>query len=260
MPWYKSQGISSVDDLDDARRPGRARVYALAGAHGAYGVKSTADSLCCRRRRERAVDSACEPSTALSAASALVANFCVDARPARSCSRSLARRDPGPAMLRTLDRGGHTSANYRERQLAVPFGVLIVAAALIALIPLALLERLAGAEVFHPEMLPIAALRARRARLGPDRRHARRGPQPRRRGLAWLARPRRAALRGELSTGALKAAGSLGLALFAMSFEGLSTARWLLAVGVLVLATNVFNLLDLRPGARSRRSCCSAPA
>jgi hypothetical protein len=46
----------------------------------------------------------------------------------------------------------------------------------------------------------------------------------------------------------LKAAGSLGLALFAMSFEGLSKPRWLLAVGVLVLATNVFNLLDLRPG------------
>ena len=43
-------------------------------------------------------------------------------------------------------------------------------------------------------------------------------------------------------------AGSLGLALFAMSFEGLSEARWLLAAGVLVLATNVFNLLDLRPG------------
>jgi hypothetical protein len=57
-----------------------------------------------------------------------------------------------------------------------------------------------------------------------------------------------AALRGEFSTGALKAAGSLGLALFAMSFLGLSNGRWLLAAAVLVLATNVFNLLDLRPG------------
>jgi hypothetical protein len=55
-------------------------------------------------------------------------------------------------------------------------------------------------------------------------------------------------LRGELSTGALKAAGSLGLALLAMSWLGLSNGRWLLAVGVLVLATNAFNLLDLRPG------------
>ncbi len=57
-----------------------------------------------------------------------------------------------------------------------------------------------------------------------------------------------AVLRGELSTGALKAAGSLGLALFAMDALGLSDGRWLLAAAVLVLATNVFNLLDLRPG------------
>jgi hypothetical protein len=52
----------------------------------------------------------------------------------------------------------------------------------------------------------------------------------------------------QLSTGVLKAAGSLGLALYAMSYAGLSTGRWLLASIVLVLATNVFNLLDLRPG------------
>ena len=55
-------------------------------------------------------------------------------------------------------------------------------------------------------------------------------------------------LRGELSTGALKAVGSLGLALLAMSYLGLSNGRWLLAAAVLVLATNVFNLLDLSPG------------
>ena len=57
-----------------------------------------------------------------------------------------------------------------------------------------------------------------------------------------------AALRGELSTGVVKAAGSLGLALLAMSWFDLSGGRWLLGVAVLVLATNVFNLLDLRPG------------
>ncbi|HEX4838250.1 MAG TPA: hypothetical protein VFV03_07000, partial [Solirubrobacteraceae bacterium] len=58
----------------------------------------------------------------------------------------------------------------------------------------------------------------------------------------------RAVLHMQLSTGALKAAGSLGLALYATSFAGLSTGRWLLASAVLVFATNVFNLLDLRPG------------
>jgi Copper transport outer membrane protein, MctB len=44
VPWYKSQGISSVDDLE-ALAGQAALVYALAGSHGAYGVKSTADSL-----------------------------------------------------------------------------------------------------------------------------------------------------------------------------------------------------------------------
>jgi hypothetical protein len=44
VPWYKSIGISSVDDLDAVA--GQAALdYALAGAQGAYGTKSTADSL-----------------------------------------------------------------------------------------------------------------------------------------------------------------------------------------------------------------------
>jgi UDP-GlcNAc:undecaprenyl-phosphate GlcNAc-1-phosphate transferase len=175
-----------------------------------------------------------------------------------------------PAVLRTLAEGSHTRLNYRERPLPFPFGVLIVAAALIALIPLVLLARLASSEVFHPELLPIALYALGVAALGlidDTLGEARAGmsvasgaiDQPARPGgdaLEEPARPAprgwrghaRAALRGELSTGTLKAAGSLGLALFAMSFEGLSKPRWLLAVGVLVLATNVFNLLDLRPG------------
>jgi UDP-GlcNAc:undecaprenyl-phosphate/decaprenyl-phosphate GlcNAc-1-phosphate transferase len=175
-----------------------------------------------------------------------------------------------PAVLRMLAEGSHTRLNYRERPLPFPFGVLIVAAALIALIPLVLLARLASSEVFHPELLPIALYALGVAALGlidDTLGEARAGmsvasgaiDQPARPGgdaLEEPARPAprgwrghaRAALRGELSTGTLKAAGSLGLALFAMSFEGLSKPRWLLAVGVLVLATNVFNLLDLRPG------------
>src|SRR5439155_702650 len=68
-------------------------------------------------------------------------------------------------------------------------------------------------------------------------------PQPR--GMRWHGA---AAKHGEISTGLLKAAGSLGLALLAMSYLDLSDGRWLLAAGVLVLATHFFNLLDLRPG------------
>jgi hypothetical protein len=44
VPWYKSRGISSVDNLDTLAGQ-TALVYALAGSHGAYGVKSSADSL-----------------------------------------------------------------------------------------------------------------------------------------------------------------------------------------------------------------------
>jgi hypothetical protein len=44
VPWYQGQGISSVDDLDSTA--GRAALaYALAGSHGSFGVKGTANSL-----------------------------------------------------------------------------------------------------------------------------------------------------------------------------------------------------------------------
>jgi UDP-N-acetylmuramyl pentapeptide phosphotransferase/UDP-N-acetylglucosamine-1-phosphate transferase len=152
-----------------------------------------------------------------------------------------------PAVLRALSAGGHTKINYRERPLPSPFGVLALAAALIALIPLMLLQRLASTDVFHPEALPIAVYALGVIALGlvDDAFGEPAGEWPARRG--WRGHGG-AALRGELSTGTLKAAGSLGLALFAMSFLGLSNGRWLLAAAVLVLATNVFNLLDLRPG------------
>ncbi len=155
-----------------------------------------------------------------------------------------------PAVLRGLNAGGHTKANYRSHPLACPFGVLPLAAALLALIPLTLLAKLASAEVFHPEVLPIAAYALGVMALGliddtlsGDRSDQSARPVPR----GWRGHGA-AVLRGELSTGVLKAAGSLGLALFAMSYLGLSNGRWLLAALVLVLATNAFNLLDLRPG------------
>src|ERR1700732_675302 len=155
-----------------------------------------------------------------------------------------------PAVVRALKTGGHTAANYRGRLLPFPFGVLAFAAALLALIPLMLLARLASAAVFHPEALPIALYALGVLGLGliddtlaEERSAAAQGPVRR----GWRGHGA-AILRGERSTGALKAGGSLGLALFAMSYLSLSDGRWLLAAGVLVLATNLFNLLDLRPG------------
>jgi UDP-N-acetylmuramyl pentapeptide phosphotransferase/UDP-N-acetylglucosamine-1-phosphate transferase len=150
-------------------------------------------------------------------------------------------------ILQALSAGAHTKANYRGRQLPVPLGVLILVAAAIALVPLELLQRLASAEVLHPEALPIALYAFGVIALGmlDDLLGTQPSGGPTKRG--WRGHTA-AVLRGELSTGAVKAAGSLGLALLAMSYLHLSDARWLLAAAVLVLATNVFNLLDLRPG------------
>ena len=181
-------------------------------------------------------------------------------------------------LLHALSEGGHLKENFRGRELPFPFGVLVPAAALVALVPLTLLERLASTEVFHPETLPVAAyalgvlalgliddaLGGAGARGKPDRgpsaargeQLALRAPDGPRGGAepapdhpprGWRGHGA-AALRGEWSTGALKGAGSLGLALFAVSFLQRSDARWLLAAAVVVLATNLFNLLDLRPG------------
>jgi UDP-N-acetylmuramyl pentapeptide phosphotransferase/UDP-N-acetylglucosamine-1-phosphate transferase len=155
-----------------------------------------------------------------------------------------------PPLLRALRDGGHMRVNYRDRQLPCPFGVLVLAAGLLALVPLALLHRLASTDLFEPQALPVAVYALGVLALGlVDDTLGREEPSatgaPARRG--WRGHGL-AALRGELSTGALKAGGSLGLALFAMSYLGLSNGRWLLAAAVLVLATNVFNLLDLRPG------------
>jgi UDP-GlcNAc:undecaprenyl-phosphate/decaprenyl-phosphate GlcNAc-1-phosphate transferase len=157
-----------------------------------------------------------------------------------------------PGVLRMLADGGHVKANYRARALPFPFGVLALAAALVALVPLMLVQELGSADVFHPEIFPVAVYALGVLALGlvddtlGDRSAVGEGDG---RGMArgWRGHGG-ALLRGELSTGVLKAAGSLGLALLAMSWLGLSNGRWLLAAAVLVLATNAFNLLDLRPG------------
>jgi UDP-GlcNAc:undecaprenyl-phosphate GlcNAc-1-phosphate transferase len=160
-----------------------------------------------------------------------------------------------PALLSALAQAGHTKPNYRERRLPCPLGVLTLAAALLALIPLMLIQRIASSAVFYPVALPIALYALGVLALGlVDDTLASEGNGNGDGGGGGAAARRgwrghgMAALRGELTTGVLKAAGSLGLALLAMSYLGLSNGRWLLAAGVLVLATNVFNLLDLRPG------------
>lgn len=174
-----------------------------------------------------------------------------------------------PAVLRGLSEAGHTRPNFRARELPFPFGVLTLVAALVALIPLALWQKLGSGDVLPSGtqtaglyVLGVAVLGLIDDTLAGDDILAGGDPLVGEDGLAaqhrarpsdWRA-PRGwrghggAALRGELSTGLLKAVGSLGLALFVLADGGMSVGRYLLAVAVLVLATNVFNLLDLRPG------------
>jgi len=47
-----------------------------------------------------------------------------------------------PWLLGAMRQAGHTRPNYRRRELPFPFGVLVLAAAAVALVPIMLVERL----------------------------------------------------------------------------------------------------------------------
>ena len=147
-----------------------------------------------------------------------------------------------PALLRALGESRLALENYRGVTLPFPAGTVIVAAAALAAGPLALIQELGIADdVLRPELRTVAIYAFGVAGLGLVDDAL--GGAPR----GWRGHGA-AALRGSISTGALKAAGSLGLALYALSGLGYSDGEYLLATGVLVLFTNLFNLLDLRPG------------
>lgn len=157
-----------------------------------------------------------------------------------------------PATIRTLREQGHVRENWRGEAVAFPAGIAVPAAALVALVPLALLAELADAGVFTVVDAPIGAFGLGQialyvlgvAALGlVDDLAGGAAGGPR----GWRGHLR-ATAEGRLSTGALKAVGTLGLGLFVLSGAGLGAGEYLLAVALLVLTTNLFNLLDLRPG------------
>lgn len=156
-----------------------------------------------------------------------------------------------PAVVSALSEGELTRTNYRGARLPAPLGVLIVAAAVIALIPLGFAQQLASSTLLRPELewiaiyvLGVAFLGLVDDTLGASHRHADAHHEAPR---GWRGHLN-AVLEGRFSTGALKALGATGLALFALSRVDMSTGHYLLSTAVLVLATNLFNLLDLRPG------------
>jgi UDP-GlcNAc:undecaprenyl-phosphate/decaprenyl-phosphate GlcNAc-1-phosphate transferase len=150
-----------------------------------------------------------------------------------------------PAAVQGLRSQGFVRQNYRGAEVAFPAGIGIVAAGLVALIPLALIHELGDSSVFRPDSGTVLAYVLAVALLGllDDLVGSARDDMPR----GWRGHAR-ATMRGGFSTGALKAAGSLGVALFVLSGRGVSAGEYLLSVALLVLATNFFNLLDLRPG------------
>lgn len=146
-----------------------------------------------------------------------------------------------PLVRSRLVEAGLTRENYRGRTLPVPLGLVLVPAALLALIPVMLLARLADLDVY-PDNLGFAIVFVPGIALLGLVDDVVSGS-----GRGWRGHGRDA-LGGSLSTGLLKAGGTLGLALLVASSLPGSKADFLLATAVLVLATNAFNLLDLRPG------------
>jgi UDP-GlcNAc:undecaprenyl-phosphate/decaprenyl-phosphate GlcNAc-1-phosphate transferase len=153
-----------------------------------------------------------------------------------------------PAALGLLERRGIVRQNYRGVRLPAAAGVVIVAAALLTLAFLAVIDELAGTDSLRPGLgrvliyvLGVAALGLIDDLLGGDRSARLSAPR------GWRGHAR-AVVEGRPSTGLLKAVGALALALYVMSGRGRSAGEYLVAVGLLVLTTNFFNLLDLRPG------------
>jgi len=151
-----------------------------------------------------------------------------------------------PAGARGLRDAGLVRENYRGAELAFPLGAVLATAALVALAPLAFLNDRADLDLLDPELrrwlpylLGIAFLGFLDDALGQGASAG----TPR----GW--RGHWAALRGgSLSTGAIKAIGALALAAYVVSGRGLEDWRYLADVVLLILATNLGNLLDLRPG------------
>jgi hypothetical protein len=151
-----------------------------------------------------------------------------------------------PAGVRGLLDAGLVRTNYRGARLAFPLGAVLATAALAALAPLAFLNDRAdldllspGLRQWMPYLLGVAFLGFLDDALGQGEAAG----TPR----GWRGHAR--ALRsGSLSTGAVKALGALALAAYVVSGRGLESWRCIADVALLILATNLFNLLDLRPG------------
>ena len=151
----------------------------------------------------------------------------------------------GP-WLRDMERTGLARENYRGRRVAFPAGGVLVACTLIALAPLAVLDDRADLDLLDPDLRRWAVYVLGVALLGLLDDALGRGaeiPAPR----GWRGHAG-ALFAGRFSTGAIKALGALALAAYATSGLGRHDLRYVADLALLLLTTNLFNLLDLRPG------------
>ncbi|MGI9557892.1 MAG: hypothetical protein ACR2N5_08120 [Solirubrobacterales bacterium] len=151
-----------------------------------------------------------------------------------------------PAWVRDMRRVGLEAENYRGVRVAFPLGAVLIAVSLVALAPLALLDDRADLDLLEPDLrrwmayvIGVALLGLLDDALG--RAWEKGAPRGWREHIA-------AALRGRFSTGAIKAVGAFALAAYAVSGRGRESLDYIADLAVLLLATNLFNLLDLRPG------------
>ncbi len=151
-----------------------------------------------------------------------------------------------PAWAADMREGGLVRENWRGRLLAFPSGALLISVSLIALAPLAVLDDRADLDLLEPELMRWSGYVLGVALLGLlDDVLGRGAAEDTPRGWRGHAR---AVLGGRLSTGAIKATGAFALAALAVSGLGREWPGYLADLALLLLATNLFNLLDLRPG------------
>jgi UDP-GlcNAc:undecaprenyl-phosphate/decaprenyl-phosphate GlcNAc-1-phosphate transferase len=151
----------------------------------------------------------------------------------------------GP-WLSDMRHSGLARENYRGRRVAFPAGAVLVACTLLALAPLAILDDRADLDLLDPDLRRWAVYVLGVALLGLIDDALGRGAEaetPR----GWRGHARAIAA-GRFSTGAIKAVGALALAAYATSGLGNRDFAYVADLALLLLTTNLFNLLDLRPG------------
>jgi UDP-GlcNAc:undecaprenyl-phosphate/decaprenyl-phosphate GlcNAc-1-phosphate transferase len=150
----------------------------------------------------------------------------------------------GP-WIRDMWAAGLRRENWRAREVAFPAGAVLVACSLVTLAPLAILDDRADVDLLDPDLarwslfvIGVALLGLIDDTMG---------------GAGGLRTPRgwrghaRAVMHGKFSTGAVKAVGAIGLAAFA-TLGNRNDLHYVVDLLLLLLTTNLFNLIDLRPG------------